>query len=338
MMTVAHRLIVIGASAGGIEALRNLVGGLPGTLPAAVCVVVHLSPESPGVLPQILDRVSQLPVREARNGERLEGGRIYVAPPDRHLLVEPGLMRVAKGPREHGFRPAIDPLFRAAAQVFGPAAIGVVLTGNLDDGTAGLWTIKKLGGTAIVQDPEEALFPSMPLHAARHVDVDYKVALSRIPSLLVELTAEAPLKQRPAAVPPRHIEVEVNIAKEQNPRDAGFEEIGKPSPYACPECHGVLLEIDEEGRIRFRCHTGHAYSVESLLAMMYEGIEHTTSAAVRSLEEASLLMNRIGTELKRHDQIAESARMIDASDRAKRRADAIVQLMREHMPESMLKD
>jgi two-component system chemotaxis response regulator CheB len=223
--------------------------------------------------------------------------------------------------------------------VFGPAAIGVILTGNLDDGTAGLWTIKKLGGTAIVQDPEEALFPSMPLHAARHVDVDYKVALSRIPSLLVELTAEAaPRKRRPAAVHPPHIEVEVNIAKEQNPRDAGFEEIGTPSPYACPECHGVLLEIDEEGRVRFRCHTGHAYSVESLLAMMNEGIEHTTSAAVRSLEEVSLLLNRIGMELKRHDQVAESARMIDASDRAKRRADAIVQLMREHVPEPILKE
>jgi two-component system, chemotaxis family, protein-glutamate methylesterase/glutaminase len=328
-MTVAKRLVVIGASAGGLEALRSLLAGLPATFPAALCIVTHTSPESPGLLPQILDRVSRLPVAQASNGQRLESGHVYVAVPDRHLLVEPGRLRVAKGPREHGFRPAIDPLFRSAAQVFGPAAIGVVLTGNLDDGTAGLWTIKKLGGTAIVQHPDDALFPSMPRHASMAVNVDYSVPLSRLPSLLVELTSDAQTEpvQRPV---PRHIEIEVNIAKEQNPRDAGLEEIGTPSPYACPDCHGVLLEIEEEGRVRFRCHTGHAYSLESLLAMMHEGIEHSASAAVRSLEEASLLMNQIGAELQRHDHIEASERMREAAARAKRRADGIVQLMRDH--------
>jgi two-component system, chemotaxis family, protein-glutamate methylesterase/glutaminase len=206
-------------------------------------------------------------VAHACNGQRLQSGRIYIAPPDRHLVVEPGRLRVAKGPREHGFRPAVDPLFRSAAQVYGPAAIGVILTGNLDDGVAGLWTIKKLGGTAIAQDPADALFPSMPLHALGQVHVDYKVPLSRIPSLLVELTAEAPREPARAEVP-RHIEVEVNIAKEHNPRDAG-------------------LEFEEGGRIRFRCHTGHAYSVDSLIAAMNEGIEHTMStASVRSRRAA----------------------------------------------------
>ena len=213
----------------------------------------------------------------------------------------------------------------------------MVLTGNLDDGTAGLWTIRKLGGLAIVQDPDDALFPSMPMNALRHVTVDFKVSLSRMPSLLVELTAE-PLPTREAASPPAHIEVEVDIAKEKNPRDAGLEELGRPSPYACPDCHGVLLEIEEGGRIRFRCHTGHAYSVESLLAMMNEGIEHSTSAAVRSLEEASILMNRIAVELKRHDQVDASDRMMRASVEAKQRADAIVQLMREHEAELTIDD
>jgi two-component system chemotaxis response regulator CheB len=328
-MTVTKRLVAIGASAGGLDALRSLLAELPVTFPAAICIVIHTSPESPGVVPQILDRVSRLPVVEASNGQRLESGHVYVAPPDRHLLVEPGRMRVTKGPREHRFRPAIDPLFRSAAQVFGPAAIGVVLTGNLDDGTAGVWTIKTLGGTAVVQHPDDALYPSMPLHASKAVDVDYKVALSRMPSLLVELTSDDPPSPMPASVP-RHVEVEVNIAKEHDPRDAGLEHIGKPSPYACPACHGVLLEIEEERRIRFRCHTGHAYSLDSLLAMMNESIEHATSAAVRSLEEASLLMNRIGVELQRHDHIEAAERMMEASARAKRRADAIVQLMRDH--------
>jgi len=328
-MTVARRLVVIGASSGGLDALRSLLAGLPATFPAALCIVIHTSPESPGVLPQILGRVSRLPVVQACNGQRLENGRVYVAPPDRHLLVEPGRLRVTKGPREHRFRPAIDPLFRSAAQVFGPAAIGVVLTGDLDDGPAGLWTIKTLGGTAVVQHPDDALYPSMPLHASAVVDVDYKVPLSRLPSLLVELTSQAPPEPVPPAVP-RHIEVEVNIAKEQNPRDAGLEHVGTPSPYACPDCHGVLLEIEEEGRVRFRCHTGHAYSLKSLLAMMNQGIEDATSAAVRSLEEASLLMNQIGVELQRHDQIEAAERMMEASARAKRRADAIVHLMRDH--------
>src|SRR5688572_14863018 len=163
----------------------------------------------------------------AVDGCRLQPGHVYVAPPDQHLLVEPGHMRVTKGPREHNFRPAIDPLFRSAAQVYGPAAIGVILTGNLDDGTAGLWTIKKLGGVAVVQDPADALFPSMPRHALESIDADHVVPLARIASLLAELT-ETPATPDTVAVP-EHINVEVNIAKEQNPRDAGLERIGNPS-------------------------------------------------------------------------------------------------------------
>jgi two-component system, chemotaxis family, protein-glutamate methylesterase/glutaminase len=333
----ARRIVVIGASSGGIETLRILVAGLPPSLSAAICIVIHTAPDSPGILADILDRVCPLPVEQARDLCRLEAGRIYVAPPDRHLLVEPGRVRVTKGPREHSFRPAVDPLFRSAAQVFGPRAIGIVLTGNLDDGTAGLWTIKQLGGTAIVQDPADALFPSMPLHALTHVKVDYTVPLSRMPSLLAELTAETPAEPVSPDVP-EHIEVEVNIAKERNPRDAGLEEIGTPSPYSCPDCHGVLLEIAEDVRVRFRCHTGHAYSMESLLAMMNQGIDYSAGVAVRSLEEASLLMNRIGTELKRQDHIEASERMMEAASRAKRRADAIVELMRDHDLASAVND
>jgi len=325
---IAKRVVVIGASACGIDALRVLVSGIPEALPAAICIVIHTSPESPGVLAEILNRLTALPVSQACDGQRLEAGHIYVAPPDRHLVIEPGRLRVTKGPREHRFRPAIDPMFRSAAQVFGPNAIGIVLTGNLDDGVAGLGTIKKLGGKAIVQDPSEALFSSMPLQALTHVNVDHVVPLAHMPRLLVELTSNVPGEAELPPVP-RHIEVEVNIAKEHNPRAAGLEEVGTPSLYACPESHGVLLEIDDDGRIRFRCHTGHAYSLESLLAAINEGIEKVMSAAMRSIEEGSLLMQDIGTQLKRRNRRDESARMMEASDRAKQQAEAIRQLILE---------
>ena len=174
------RIVVVGASSGGIEALRELVRGLPEDLAAPICVVLHTSPESPGILDAILDRVGTLPAHNARDRERLQAGRIYVAPPDRHLLVEPGILRVTKGPRENRFRPAIDPLFRSAAQVYGPSAIGVVLTGNLDDGTAGLWAIKQLATRPSYRNADTALFPEMPLNALRHVHVDHSLPLRRL--------------------------------------------------------------------------------------------------------------------------------------------------------------
>jgi two-component system, chemotaxis family, protein-glutamate methylesterase/glutaminase len=208
---IATRVVVIGASAGGIAAIRVLVSGLPEEFPAAIGIVIHTSPESPGVLAEILNRSAPLPVSQASDRERLEAGHIYVAVPDRHLIIEPGRLRVAKGPREHRFRPAIDPLFRSAAQVFGPNAIGIVLTGNLEDGAAGLWTIKRVGGIAIVQDPSEALFSSMPLQALTTADVDHVVPLAHMPRLLVELTSGLPVEAEPPRVP-RHVEVEVNIA------------------------------------------------------------------------------------------------------------------------------
>ena len=329
----AKRLVVIGTSAGGIDALRTVIGGLPAGFPAAIAIVLHTSPDSPGVMHDILGRAGRLPTSLAHDGQRLDAGHIYIAPPDRHLVVEPGRLRVTKGPREHRFRPAIDPLFRSAAQVFGPAAIGVILTGNLDDGTAGLWTIARLGGVAIVQDPSDAQFSSMPLNAMRHVEVDHVVPLSQIPSLLVALTSDAPAKIAPVTVPP-HLDLDVKIAKEHNPRDAGLEHMARPSPYSCPECHGVLLEFEEGGRLRLRCHIGHAYSVESLVAAMHEGIEYAMGAAQRSLEEGSLLMKRIATDLEQRHHGEESMRMRHAADQAARRSDAMKELMRETDPVS----
>src|SRR5262249_52448997 len=217
-------IVAIGASMGGIDALRVLVSGLPGDFPAPVCIVQHTSPHSPGMLADILRPATKLMVVRARNDDALERGRVFVAPPDCNLLVERGRLRVTKSPKENRFRPAIDPLFRSAAQAFGPTAIGVVLTGLLDDGTSGLAMIKRMGGVAVVQDPADAQYPSMPRNALEHVDVDYSEPVAHIPNLLVELT------HRPAPAParapvPAELETEVSIAKEENLMEAGLERI-----------------------------------------------------------------------------------------------------------------
>ena len=320
-------VVVVGASAGGIEALRELVSGLPVDFPAPLCIVLHTSPEAPGILDSILSRSSRLPATNARDRERLEPGRIYLALPDCHLLVEPGRVRVTKGPRENRFRPAIDPLFRSAAQVFGPAAIGVILTGNLGDGTAGLWTIKQLGGTTIVQDPADALFPAMPRSALSHVRIDYVLPLAEIAPLLVALTSEE--VPAPAAVPlPESVEVEVKIAKEVIPLDAGLEGISEPSTFACPECHGVLMRLKDGGPIRFRCHTGHAYSIDSLAIAISEAIEEALWNTIRALEEGDMLLRTLVEHAKGHDGDEADALLTRAAE-VKRQSEAVRRIVME---------
>lgn len=335
MMRAKH-LVVVGASAGGIEALRTLVGGLPSDFPAPVCVVMHTAPHSPGVLADILRRAGVLNAVNASNGERLRPGHIYVAPPDCHLLVEPGILRVTKGPRENRFRPAVDPLFRSAAQVYGPATIGVLLTGSLDDGTAGLWAVKQLGGVAVVQDPADALYPEMPQNAIQSVNVDHVIPLTEIAPLLVELTsvpvAERPVAERGALAVAEQMDIEVRIAKEQNAVNAGVERVGEPSTWACPECHGVLLQLKEGGRIRFRCHTGHAYSVSSLIAAVSEAIEDSLWNTVRALEEGGLLLHRMAEHVKSSHNGLDAQQLVDRAEEARRQAEAIRKLATEREP------
>jgi two-component system chemotaxis response regulator CheB len=326
-----RRVVVIGASAGGIEALRLIAGSLPQTFDAAICVVLHTAPESPGILPEILARSGPLASVSPTDGQRLQAGRIYVAPPDRHLVLEPDRMRVTKGPKENRFRPAIDPLFRSAAQVYGPAAIGVILTGNLDDGAAGLWAIKQLGGVAIVQSPGDALYPSMPRNALRQVQADHVLALHDIGPLLVSLTAE-PIDAHERSTVPDHMNVEVNIAKGEPGIDAGLEDIAKPSAYACPECHGVLLKIEQEGRVRFRCHTGHAYSAHSLLAAVSEGIDRSLWNSIRCLEEGSLLLRHLSEHLALGLDEVDAQRLTFAAQEARAHADVIRQLAKKAEP------
>lgn len=293
-------IVVVGTSAGGVEALRVLVSGLPRDFPGSVFVVMHTAPDSPGVLAQILDRWGPLPVRNAENRVRIRPGHVYVAPPDRHLLLEPGLMRVTHGPKENRFRPAVDPLFRSAAQTYGPRAVGVILTGGLDDGVSGLWAIKRLGGLAVVQDPEEAFIPSMPLSAIRQVEVDYTLPLAEIAPLLARLASKSVAEQGGYEVPDE-LNIEVGIAKEDRTRDTDIFKLGEPSVFTCPECHGTLLQLKENGRTRFRCHTGHAFSADSLLAEVTESVEASLWTSIRAIDESAMLMRHMAEHLRQAD-------------------------------------
>ena len=318
-------IIVVGASAGGIDTLRVLIAALPVDLSASLFIVVHTSPDAPGLLADIFNRSGTLPATYAIDGDRIEKGKIYVAPPDHHLLIEPNRVRVTRGPKENRFRPAVDPLFRSAAQTYGPRAVGVILTGYMDDGTAGLWTVKRLGGTAIVQDPTDALVPYMPLNAVTHVKVDYCLPLKEIAPLLVRLTTEAVEGDYQV---PKEVEIEVNIAKEQNAIDAGVLQLGEPSNYACPECHGVLLQLKEGTLFRFRCHTGHAYSVESLMADITEKMDEAVWNSIRAFEEGELFMRHMAEHLDVGENSRSAESFIERADDAKRRAHLMRQAAR----------
>ncbi|MBW0000281.1 MAG: chemotaxis protein CheB [Verrucomicrobia bacterium] len=320
-------IIVIGTSTGGSEALQVVVSGLPADLRAALFIVLHISADGLGILPDTLARAGRLPASNAQNWEAIRPGRIYVAPPDHHLLLErSGHVRITRGPRENRFRPAVDPLFRSAAHAFGPRVAGVVLTGGLDDGTAGLWTIKDRGGTTIVQDPDAALAPSMPRNTLEHVTVDHCVPLEEIAPLLVRLSLQ-PAETGPAGPGSKLLETEVSIAKEDNALEVGIMEWGTPSLYACPECRGVLFQLEEGSNLRFRCHTGHAYSLETLPAEFSERMEETLWNAVRSMEESMLLMQRMADRLSEHNHDQAAQRLLHEAQRTQQNADVIRQLV-----------
>ena len=321
-------IVVVGASAGGIEALRTLVSVLPADFPASIFVVLHTGPDSPGLLDQILQRVSLIPVRNPTDKEQIQPNRIYVAPPDHHLLIEPGTICLSKGPKENRFRPAIDPLFRSAAQTYGPKVIGVILTGGLDDGTAGLWAVKRLGGTAVVQDPNDALFPSMPASALQHVDVDHRLALVEIGPLLTQLVQTTADGGRRYEMP-EHLDIEVRIAKQDQGIELDIRELWEKSSYTCPECHGVLLQLKEGGRARFRCHTGHAFSADALLADITESVEESLWTTIRNIEESVMLMRHMAKYVKDHDPVT-ATEFLRKAEEAKMRSDLVREAVKNH--------
>ena len=291
-MSAPAYLIVVGTSAGGMPALVEFVALLPATLPAAILVVQHFAPESNGQqLVERLARHTALPCRLPTDGEHLKAGTLYLAPPDRHLLAKDGRMPhllVTKGPRENHYRPAADALFRSAAVAYGARTVGIVLTGMLHDGTAGLEFIKRCGGIAIVQDPSEAEFPSMPESALQNVAVDYVVPLGQMAALLDEIT-HSPVPQRPSVIP-EDLKQEAAIAERVVGDTAAVASIGHPVPLTCPDCGGNLWEVNEGKVLRYRCHTGHAFTADSLLHNSQQHLEETLWVALRMMEERKNLL------------------------------------------------
>lgn len=291
-------IIVIGASAGGLAAVSTVVKSLPKNLPASVFVVIHTSPEGPGLLADILDRSGELPAVTVRGGMPFERGHIYVAPPDAHLLVEDGYVRLSRGPREHRFRPAIDPLFRTAAGQFGKRVIGVVLSGNLADGSHGLMLIKQRGGTAIVQDPTEALASGMPESALQRVDADHVLPARDIGRVLTELVMnghDRP-RRRPAKQRGSRALKSLETPNAEEPDSDALETgtlHGPPSPFTCPDCGGTLWEFKEGALVRYRCHVGHGFAEESLAVHQNGKIEDTLWSALRAIEESVELRKRM---------------------------------------------
>jgi two-component system chemotaxis response regulator CheB len=317
-------MVVVGASAGGVEALVNLSASLPADLPAAVFVVLHVPSTASSALPDILSRQGPLRAGHARDGEPIERGRIYVAPPDHHLLLRTGHMHLTRGPRENGHRPAIDPLFRSAAREYGVRVVGVVLSGALDDGTAGLLAIKSRGGVAVVQDPGDALYPGMPSSAAEHADVDHVLAAASMGILLAKLTAE-PARESPGPAP-TDMTVEVEMAGFSLKAFEG-EHPGEPSGFSCPDCNGVLWEIQTEGLRRYRCRVGHAWSPESLLTQQSEDLEAALWVALRSLEERAALARRLAEPARRRGHSITATRFEEQATEAQQAARLVRNLL-----------
>jgi two-component system chemotaxis response regulator CheB len=274
-----HDIVVIGASAGGVELLLELVPELPASLPASLFVVIHTPPGHASQMPELLTARGPLQAVHPLHGDPIAPGRIYLAPPDSHLLVRSGIVEVVRGPLENGHRPAIDPLFRTASWSYGPRVIGVILSGHQDCGTAGMMSVKARGGIAVVQDPATAAAGEMPASVLRHVDVDHVVHPLELPGLLARLVAERAPSEEPAA--PRGVE------KLEGQR------LGSPASLVCPACQGVLTEAKVGDFEQFRCHVGHAFTLDALAHEQSESVERALWAAVRSLEESAGLSRRL---------------------------------------------
>ena len=289
-----HDIIVIGGSAGGIEALTALVDGLPPELPAALFIVIHTSPYGESALPAILQRAGPLPAAQAVQGEPIVPGRIYVARPDCHLILTPNGVSLSGGARENGTRPAINPLFRSAARAFGSRVIGVLLSGMLDDGTIGMMSIKRHGGITVCQDPEEALCPSIPQSAIASVGVDHICPMGDMAPLLTRLVAEhAGAVRSEENRMASEIERADSIIAETMAAQEHGQRHGEPSTYTCPACGGVVWQLNENGISQFQCHVGHAYSLQHLLVHHAEALENALWQAIRLMQQKAVMARQV---------------------------------------------
>lgn len=298
-----RNVLAIGTSAGGVEALLFLAKRLPADLPAAVLVTIHLSSHGRSSLPDLLSNAGPLPAGFAAEGDAIRQGRIYVAPPGRHLLIDGEVIALGSGPRENNVRPAIDPMLRSAAACCGHRSVGVVLTGTLDDGASGLWALNQAGGTTVVQDPQDAAFPEMPVTALNQAKPQHVAKLADMPALLDRLVRQ-PAGQ-PGAVP-ESLRLEVEIARNGHSSMQDMDRIGRRSVLACPDCHGVMWEIGEGDLMRFRCHVGHAYTEETMGWALDENLRRALGSALRALEERVQLADKLQRQavLRGHRMVA----------------------------------
>lgn len=297
--SVLH-VVALGASAGGLQAVRDLVAGLGDDFPAAVLVVIHTSPEVPCRRAELLARHTNLRARMAREGDALAAGHVYVAAPDHHLLVEGGRLLVRRGPIENNVRPAVDPLFRSAAASFGPRAIGVVLSGfESQDGVSGLKAIKRCGGFSIVQDPDDAEFDGMPDQAIALDSPDRVLRIAEMPAVVRRRIAEP--KPPMPEVPPE-IVLEVRIAAHDQGVVTPPAPLGQPSLLTCPECGGALREIEDGTTVRYRCHVGHAYSAGDLSSSQLSEVDRALAAALRAINERIALLQRLVQQAHRSNR------------------------------------
>ncbi len=338
---MTHRdIVVIGASAGGIQALSTLVAGLPRNFPASVLVVVHIPPYAVSRLPEILSRSGPLLATHAQQGEVIEPGRIYVAPPDRHLLVRPGQIELSRGPRENHTRPAIDPLFRTAARAYGRRTLGIVLSGALYDGSMGLLAIKTRGGMAIVQDPREAIVDSMPRRAIERVAADHILPVAEIAAALTDLVRQPVVAQGENSM--------VNTIDAEERLEAVIAEDfveqandGRPEEttlFTCPDCGGVLWQGGEGPVLRFRCHVGHAFAPEVLLSQKSEELETALWSSLRLLKEKATLTLQLANRTRTSGNgktAAQAAERIADQARLDERHVQVIQELLEAMPSSM---
>lgn len=287
-------IVAIGGSAGSGSVLRNLVGDLPDNFPASVFISTHVPAHGPGFLTEILASSAKLPISQVVDGQPIEQSRIYLAAPDRHLLLIGETIRLGTGPRENMARPAIDPLFRSAALSFGPRAVGVVLTGMLNDGASGLATIKDQGGTTVVQHPLDAHANQMPLAALEATAVDYVTSAEDLARTLIGIAGS---EAGPAQSATEDLRLEVDVAFGARLGSQHLRELAEPSALSCPDCHGVLSEIIGSRPLRYRCQIGHGYTAEALVSRIDE-VDEAIRVAMRIMEERVTLVERMARDAR----------------------------------------
>ena len=307
--------------------VSTIVAGLPTNLHAAVFIVIHTAPDGPALLDLLLTRSGRLRAHYTTDGEPIRPGDIYLAPPDRHLVLRPDCVRVTRGPRENRFRPAVDPLFRTAAVAHGRRVIGIIVSGGQDDGAAGLAAIKRRGGTAIVQDPEEAIANGMPRAAARHVRVDFTARAVEIPKLVVRLVQE----QKDRGDTPMSDDLPPDIAEAGRDAIHESEQLGPPSPFTCPDCGGTLWQSEDGDLLQFQCHVGHRYGGASLESAQSEALDHALWAALRALEESAELRQRMAEHAESRGMSSIAADYRAQALESEARAEAIRRIL---MPET----